>query len=220
MPWKIIGVAAAVIVALLIALGRASGLVVDWAWFSSVGYAGVFWTVFVSRLMIFAAVFIASAALLWVNGALALRFASRRRSRLPAVFDIDFSAGRAPSGAPTQPLRLSTTLLPWRLIIIAASLVIGLLVAIGEAENWGLLLRFLYQSPYGQSDPLFDKDISFYLFSLPVYVALKNWLMWLLFLSALIAGAVYFAHGQINLDRRPWVVSPAAVAHGSALLGL
>ena len=117
-------------------------------------------------------------------------------------------------------MRLPTTLLPWRLIIIAAALVIGLLVAIGEAENWGLLLRFLYQSPYGQSDPLFDKDISFYLFSLPVYVALKNWLMWLLFLSALIAGAVYFAHGQINLDRRPWVVSPAAVAHGSALLGL
>ena len=220
MPWKIIGVAAAIIVALLIALGRASGLVVDWAWFSSVGYAGVFWTVFVSRLMIFAAVFMASAALLWINGALALRFASRRRSRLPAVFDIDFSAVRAPSGAPTQPLRLPTTLLPWRLIIIAAALVIGLLVAIGEAENWGLLLRFLYQSPYGQSDPLFDKDISFYLFSLPVYVALKNWLMWLLFLSALIAGAVYFAHGQINLDRRPWVVSPAAVAHGSALLGL
>ncbi|MGA8756420.1 MAG: UPF0182 family protein [Stellaceae bacterium] len=220
MPWKIIGVAAAIIVALLIALGRASGLVVDWAWFSSVGYAGVFWTVFVSRLMIFAAVFIASAALLWINGALALRFASRRRSRLPAVFDIDFSAVRAPSGAPTQPLRLPTTLLPWRLIIIAAALVIGLLVAIGEAENWGLMLRFLYQSPYGQSDPLFDKDISFYLFSLPVYVALKNWLMWLLFLSALIAGAVYFAHGQINLDRRPWVVSPAAVAHGSALLGL
>ena len=220
MPWKIIGVAAAIIVALLIALGRASGLVVDWAWFSSVGYAGIFWTVFVSRLTIFAAVFIASAALLWVNGALALRFASRRRSRLPAVFDIDFSAVRAPSGAPTQPLRLPTTLLPWRLIIIAAALVIGLLVAIGEAENWGLLLRFLYQSPYGQSDPLFDKDISFYLFSLPVYVALKNWLMWLLFLSALIAGAVYFAHGQINLDRRPWVVSPAAVAHGSALLGL
>ena len=220
MPWKIIGVAAAIIVALLIALGRASGLVVDWAWFSSVGYAGVFWTVFVSRLMIFAAVFSASAALLWINGALALRFASRRRSRLPAVFDIDFSAVRAPSGAPTQPLRLPTTLLPWRLIIIAAALVIGLLVAIGEAENWGLLLRFLYQSPYGQSDPLFDKDISFYLFSLPVYVALKNWLMWLLFLSALIAGAVYFAHGQINLDRRPWVVSPAAVAHGSALLGL
>ena len=27
-------------------------------------------------------------------------------------------------------------------------------------------------------------------------------------------------HGQINLDRRPWRISPAAIAHGSALLGL
>ena len=34
------------------------------------------------------------------------------------------------------------------------------------------------------------------------------------------AGAVYFVHGQINLDRWPWRISSAAIAHGSALLGL
>jgi hypothetical protein len=33
MPWKGIGVVIAVIVASLIVLGRASGFVVDWAWF-------------------------------------------------------------------------------------------------------------------------------------------------------------------------------------------
>src|SRR6266404_1311973 len=48
MPWKGIGVAIAVIVAFLIVLGRASGVVVDWAWFSTIGYVGVFWTIFVS----------------------------------------------------------------------------------------------------------------------------------------------------------------------------
>ncbi len=220
MPWKSIGVAVAIIVACLVALGRASGLVVDWAWFSSVGYADVFSTVITARAVLFAAVFVASALLLWVNGALALRFAAQRRSRLPAVFDLDFSGVRTLSGAPAQPLRPPAALLPWRLMIIGAALVLGLLVAIGEAGNWDLMLRFLYQSPYGQSDPLFNKDIGFYLFSLPAYVALKNWLIWVLFLSALMAGAVYFAHGQINLDRRPWVISSAAVAHGSALLGL
>ena len=74
--------------------------------------------------------------------------------------------------------------------------------------------------PYARNDPLFSKDIGFYLFSLPVYIALKNWLLLILFLSALMAGAVYFVHGQIDLDRRPWRISSAAVAHGSALLGL
>lgn len=45
MPWRRIGVPIAVIVAFLIALGRVSSVVVDWAWFSTIGYVGVFWTV-------------------------------------------------------------------------------------------------------------------------------------------------------------------------------
>ena len=111
-------------------------------------------------------------------------------------------------------------MLPWRLIILAVALVIGLLIAIGETGKWDLILRFIYQVPYGQNDPLYNKDIGFHLFSLPVYVALKNWMLLILVLSALMAAAVYFLHGEINLDRRPWRISSAAIAHGSALLGL
>ena len=39
--------------------------------------------------------------------------------------------------------------------------------------------------PYGANDPLFDKDIGFYLFSLPVYVVIKNWALLALFLMGL-----------------------------------
>jgi uncharacterized membrane protein (UPF0182 family) len=108
----------------------------------------------------------------------------------------------------------------WRLLILAVALVVGLLIAMGETGKWDLILRLIYQVPYGQNDPLFDKDIGFYLFSLPVYVALKNWLILILLLSTLMVAAIYFVHGDINLDRRPWGVSSAAIAHGSALLGL
>ena len=58
--------------------------------------------------------------------------------------------------------------------------------------------------PYGQNDPQFGKDIGFYLFSLPVYVALKDWMLLILLLSTAMAGAVYLVHGAIDLDRRPW----------------
>jgi uncharacterized membrane protein (UPF0182 family) len=94
------------------------------------------------------------------------------------------------------------------------------LIATGESGNWDLVLRFIHQVPYGQQDPLFGKDIGFYLFSLPAYVTLKNWMLLTVVLSALVAGAVYFAHGDILLDKgRQWL-SSAAVTHGSALLGL
>ena len=220
MPWRGIGVAIAGIVASLIVLGAASGFVVDWAWFSTIGYVGVFWTVFATKAVLFIAVFAVSTLLLWVNGTLALRFASQRRIRLPAVLDPGFATVRALPGTPTELFGLASPLLPWRLLILAVALVIGLLIAMGETGQWDLILRFIYQVPYGQNDPLFDKDIGFYLFSLPVYVALKNWMLLVLALSTLMAGAVYFVHGEIDLDRWPWRISPAAIAHGSALLGL
>ena len=89
-------------------------------------------------------------------------------------------------------------------------------MAAAETGNWDVVLRFIHQVPYGQRDPLYGKDIGFYLFSLPAYVALKNWMLLTLVLSAFVAGAVYWAHGDIILDgRRRWM-SSAAVAHGSA----
>jgi uncharacterized protein len=72
--WKGIGVASAIIVAALIALGRAGVLAVDWAWFSTIGYVGVFWTVLATKAVLFTTVFATSTLLLWVNAALALRF--------------------------------------------------------------------------------------------------------------------------------------------------
>jgi uncharacterized protein len=106
MPWKGIGVVIAVIVASLIVLGRASGFVVDWAWFSTIGYVGVFWTVFAAKAVLFMAVFAVSTLLLWVNGALALRFASQRRLRLPAALDPGFPTVRTPPETPTELFRL------------------------------------------------------------------------------------------------------------------
>src|SRR5271166_2553897 len=42
----------------------------------------------------------------------------------------------------------------------------------------------------------------------------------ILLLSSAMAGTVYVLHGAINLDSRRWHFSPAAIAHGSALLGV
>jgi uncharacterized protein len=221
MPLRLVGVVIAVIV-VLIALGSVSSVVVDWAWFSSIGYAGVFWTVLATKVALFVFVFAVSTMLLWANAILALRFASQPRTRLPVAFDpgvpgfTGFQASQGP-WAGSSGLQLSP--LVWRLLILAVAVVLGLLIALGESGRWDLVLRFIHQAPYGRNDPMFDKDIGFYLFSLPVYVAVKNWLLWILVLAALMAGAIYFLHDDISLDP-PRTVSSAAIAHGSALLGL
>ena len=214
MRWGRFGVPIAIIV-FLFALGRISSVVVDWAWFSSIGYVGVFWTAFVTKAALFVVVFAVSALLLWANATLAVRFASGPLLPGSAAFG-PFAAVRALPGSPG----LALSQLMWRLLILAVALVLALLIAMGESGRWDLILRFIYQAPFGRNDPLFDKDIGFYLFSLPLYVALKNWLLWVLLLATLIAVAIYFVHGDISFDTRPWRFSSPAIAHGSALLGL
>jgi hypothetical protein len=218
MPWRRIGVPVAVVVACLIVLSRAASLMVDWAWFSTIGQVGVFWTVFTTQIVVFLAVFAVTALLLWLNGTLALRLAWRR-APLPATLAPGFPTLRLLPGTPAGLFGRVSPHVPWRWLILAVAGALGLLVAAGETGKWDLILRFLYQVPHGQNDPLFDKDIGFYLFSLPVYVALMHWLFLLLILSTAMAGAIYLVRGDINPERFPWRLSRAAIAHGSALLG-
>src|SRR5215468_1306752 len=215
MPRRGIAIAVVVIFASLIVLGLTSSFLVDWAWFSAVGYMGVFWMILGGKAVLFFAVFAGSAALLWLNGYLAHRFARRQEH----VRRVDFE--QIARGVQTLPelLGLMGQRLPWRLLIAGAAVVLGILVAAGEVSNWGVLLRYVYQVPYGLSDPQYGKDIGFYLFSLPAFVALKNWLLLMLVLSFLVAGTVYWVHGDIEFNEQRRSISAAAIAHGSALLG-
>jgi len=216
MPRRGIAVAVIVIVACFIVLGLTSDFLVDWAWFSAIGYLDVFGTILGGKAVLFFAVFVGSAILLWVNGSLASRFARRRGHVHPVGF------AQEAGGVQTLPelLELMRQRLPWRLLIAGVAGVLAILIAAGEVSNWDLFLRFVYQVPYGESDPQFGKDIGFYLFSLPAYVVLKNWLLLTLVLSFLVAGAVYWVHGDIEFNEQRRSISPTAIAHGSALLGL
>jgi uncharacterized membrane protein (UPF0182 family) len=212
---KTIAVGIGALVAGLIILSLTSTWLVDWAWFAAIGYLQVFWTVLGAKALLFCAVFVGSAVLLWINGSVAYRFARH----LGQVRPMDFA--QESMGVETLPELLERTRqhLPWRFLIAGAAIVLGLLVAAGEVGNWDVVLRFLYQVPYGYSDPLFGKDISFYFFSLPAYIALKNWLLVILVLSVLIAAVVYWIHGSITLEEGRQSLSAAASSHGSALLG-
>ena len=215
MPRRAIAVAVIVIVACFIVLGLTSDFLVDWAWFSAIGYLDVFGTILGGKAVLFFAVFAGSAILLWVNGSLASRFARRRGH----VHPVDFE--REAGGVQTLPelLELMRQRLPWRLLIAGVAGVLAILIAAGEVSNWDVFLRFVYQVPYGLSDPQYGEDIGFYLFSLPAYLALKNWMLLTLVFSFLVAGAVYWVHGDIEYDAHRRSMSPTVIAHGSVLLG-
>src|SRR5690349_12667948 len=209
LAWLII--AAVVLIIFLWLASVVAEVLVDRLWFSSVGYLQVFWTSLAAEAAVFAGTFTATAAVLWLNGWLAWRLA-RRPSTPPATIPGWQS--------PPNPLAVLRDRLPWPRIIAGSTALLALLVAAREAGNWPVLLQYLYHVPYGSNDPLYGKDIGFYLFSLPVYIQIKNWIMITLFLSALLAGAIYWLYGDIEYGPHYRSMSPTAIAHGSALLGL
>jgi len=203
----------------LILFGLASSFLVDWLWFSSVGYLPVFLTTIAAKAVVFFVVLIATAVILWLNGLLAVRLARRRPTQAVAAFAWS-PAGAAGFASPPDPFALLRDRLMRPGPIALAAGLLGVLAAMMESGNWSILLQFLFQMPYGAEDPLYHKDIGFYLFSLPASIAIKNWMLLTLLLCALFASAIYWMYGEIEYDAQRRSMSPTVIAHGSALAGL
>ena len=143
-PWhsalRVLVIAVIVFFICLILLDLIAGLLVDWLWFSAIGYLGVFWTTTVAEAEVFIGAFIATTIFLWVNGSLAFRFAQSGWTQHPTEFEW------RPTGVTTLPEVLRHRL-PWPVVIIFGACVLGALVAWAEVDNWRVLLQFLYQVP-------------------------------------------------------------------------
>src|SRR5262245_60983548 len=208
----VVGIVGAVF---LILLGLFGDFLIDAMWCSAVGYSQVFWTTIAAKATVFSAVFATTFVIVWANARLALDL-SRHGVRPPAAFDWGLAAPATASDL----FDLIRSRLPFSIIIAAGAGVVALVAASWETGNWSIVLQFLYHVPYGANDLVYDKDLGFYLFSLPAYIAMKNWAMFVLFFSALYAGLLYWLLGDIEYQPSGWSISPRATAHGSALLGL
>ena len=117
MRWRGMAGAIMFLVAGLVTLGLTSDFLVDWLWFSAVGYREVFWTVFTAKAGLFIAVFIGSTIPVWVYGTLAFRFARQRGPWLPVAFDRGSTTVRTWSGTLPEPVGTRFPQLPWRWLI-------------------------------------------------------------------------------------------------------
>ncbi len=67
------------------------------------------------------------------------------------------------------------------------------------AVNWQEILKFFSSTPFGEFDPIFKKDIAFYLFSLPAFNIGLGILKLLIVISLISSGIIYILKGSLNL---------------------
>ena len=204
---------AASIIVILVVLAILSRFFVDLLWFDTLGFRAVFTTTWLTVVIVFVVATVLSSILLLINGLIALR--TTAGSRGARGFRV---VGRNTQGVP-EVIEFSLDKIPWRLIVPAVALLVGLFIGSAQTGNWDTILKWLYAAPFGRSDPLFGHDLGFYVFSLPVYELLRDWALLIIFLSAAIAVGIYFVRGDISYQQPGFpTLSPAATRHLSALL--
>jgi len=192
---------------LLVVFLRIIGLITDWFWFQEVGYQQIFTVTLLAKIktgFLFGAVFF---LILYGSLLIALRL-----SREPLFGD--------QAGSFDIPLRqMEPGAL--KILVSAGSLLFGLFAAANGSDQWENFLRFVNATPFGVSDPLFQKDIGFYVFQLPFLLHIHGWLKFVLMVTAAATGFIYLIRRSfLFIPPRVWKIAPAARAHLALLVAL
>ena len=99
------------------------------------------------------------------------------------------------------------------------SIGLSLFLGAGASQLWEQVLLFLNQQSFGITDPVFQADVSRYVFGLPLYRLFVSWGFQLVIFTSLIIVLFFVATGALQLRQgRLPEVSSGAKAHLSVLL--
>ena len=172
----------------------APNLYADYRWFEELGLASVLTTEWFARIAVFFIAGVVFFIFYLINITLARRFTPRVTDESSRWSQFVAFAGRSVN-----------------FLLILIGILLAVLVGLVTQVEWLMFLRFLHAAPFNFSDPIFHQDISFYIFTLPVYGFLIGWLGGVLVLTMFAVGVTY----ALGLGQLRW--TPAVRSHLSAL---
>jgi uncharacterized membrane protein (UPF0182 family) len=189
---------------------------VDALWFSSLGYSQVYWYKFRMGGLLFLAFLTVSFLLVrvpfvFLNKVLP-ELNERPKVRVASVEDL-----RDINVLPIL-YRPGVWLLP---------IAVALLSAINLSQEWPSFALYLNSQKAGVLDPIFGRDVSFYIFELPVLNLVASWFQTLAFIVlaavGFAAGYIWYVdrmRGTLTLDTRRRVVKAVSIAAAFFALAL
>ncbi|MEM8860302.1 MAG: UPF0182 family protein, partial [Chloroflexota bacterium] len=195
----------AILFALFIGLNQGIGYYVDFLWFSGRGYSSVWATQIIAFLVTFLVFFIIAASVLLVSWRIAQRNANKIATPYFGSLNLGFNSSR--------------------LILNGVALLLAFMMASAASTMWEEFLIFFNQVPFGVTDPIFNNDIGFYVFSLPIYSFIQGWLMPLVIFAMIGTVVIYMARILPSLPRQGQAITftlndiPVAMRRQVAILG-
>lgn len=188
------------------ALVALSGVYVDWLWFKSVGFTGVWSTVLTTKVALFIAFGLITTSIISLN--IFLAFRSRPFNVSMAIEADNLERYRAT----IDPIR--------KLVFSGVVVVLFYFGGSSGVQLWSSWLLFKNSTNFGIKDPQFNIDISFFAFRLPFYQTLIGWAISTLILATLASAAIHYLYGGLRPQLRSDRTTVAARVQLSVLLGL
>jgi uncharacterized membrane protein (UPF0182 family) len=174
----------------------------DWLWFKEIGFQSVFATSVIWRIGLFLVGAIFAFGYIYGN----VRVARGTGTGFPVLY-----VNRG-DGVSVDVSRMLTRL------FLPAALVMAFLTAVSASASWLVVLKGFNGVPIGTRDPLFGRDISFYLFKLPLISGVLGTLITLTFLSIVAVAVMYWMRNDITLPPRRASAKPRAARHLGVLV--
>ncbi|MGI5480795.1 UPF0182 family membrane protein [Streptomyces lavendofoliae] len=183
-----------------------AGFWTDWLWYRSVHYSSVFTTTLWTKIGLSAVFGLLMAVAVGLN----IWLAHRLRPPLSAMSLEQQSLDRYRMGvAPYK---------KWVLLAITA--LIGLIAGASASGQWRTWLMWVNGVPFGQKDPQFGLDVSFFAFDLPWYRFLLGFGFAATVLSLIAAALTHYLYGGLRITSPGARATAAATGHLSVLLGV
>lgn len=193
----------ALIFVIFIFFGRLIELYTDWLWFVAIGYSQVFLTILRTKILLAAGLGVLFFVIIFINVLIAKRLAPKAMWVMGEdIIEIPGIEGYK---------RIINRFL------IGAIALFSLLLATGFTTIWNIFLRFVHATPFNISDPIFGKDISFYVFKLPFIKFMYSFGTFALFMSAIVVLIYYFLSGSIKIGKRGIGFTKGSEVHLSIL---
>ncbi len=190
------------ILLLVAGLPALAGLAADWYWFDALGYEAIFLKTLGTKLLLGGGAIAVVFVFLYLN----LRVAQRGLVPDPVVVTVG-------SGLPRVDLPRALQRLTWLIAVVLA-----LPVGLSASGAWHTVLRFLHRVPFGDVDPVFGRDVAYYVFTLPVLSSVLGFALSLLVITLLLVVPLYVLRRDVLLSRRRVSVEPSAGWHLGALI--
>lgn len=142
--------------------------VVDCMWFNALHYEGYFWLRLTYKYIVFTAATLLFFAIFFFNFWVASRYLG---ASVPETSKKEKGTGKAPKDIikmfRSGSLKLYTPL----------SLVMSIAVSFPLYRKWESVLFYVFGGKVGVPDPIYGKDVAYYLFSFPIYLLLQHRLL-------------------------------------------